>query len=106
MPNKKSWYHWKGHTLHLQVYLQPRAHRDHIKGVEAGVLKVSLIAPAVEGKANNALVKFLGEAFGVPQKNITILKHGLKTRLKPVTIENPKKIPEEITTQIQIPHSP
>ena len=48
-------------------------------------MKVYLTAPAVEGKANKALIEFLSEHFGVKKRDIKILL-GEKSRNKVVEI--------------------
>ena len=53
---------------------------------DQGVFKVYLNAPAVDGKANGALVKFLSGHFGVKSSQIEIIK-GLKSRHKIISIE-------------------
>ena len=52
-----------------------------------GQIKVYLTAPAVEGKANAALIDFLSDHYGVRKSRVKIIK-GLKSRLKTVSIEN------------------
>lgn len=49
-------------------------------------MKLRLAAPAVEGKANEALVEFLAGYFGVPKRNVRIAS-GLKSRQKRVIID-------------------
>lgn len=41
---------------------------------EPGRLKVYLTAPAVDGKANEALIEFLAEHFGKKKRDITIIR--------------------------------
>jgi uncharacterized protein (TIGR00251 family) len=53
---------------------------------ENGGFKVFLTAPAVDGKANDALVKFLTGHFKVKPSQIQIIK-GLKSRHKIINIE-------------------
>jgi uncharacterized protein (TIGR00251 family) len=60
--------------LELDVWVQPRASRDAIAGVQAGALKVRITAPPVEGEANDALVRFLAKLLGIPKKNVEILR--------------------------------
>ena len=48
--------------------------------------KVRIAAPAVDDKANTALVEFLAEYFGVPRRNVSIVS-GVKSRSKRVSIE-------------------
>jgi len=52
---------------------------------EGDLVKVHLTAPALEGRANAALIKFLAEHFKVRAADIEILK-GLKSRHKIVNI--------------------
>jgi uncharacterized protein len=55
------------------VRVQPRARRNAITGVVGEALKLALIAPPVEGKANQACVEFLAELLNVPRSSVTIV---------------------------------
>jgi uncharacterized protein len=66
--------------------VQPGAKRSEFAGEHGGRMKLRLAAPAVEGKANEALVEFLAGYFGVPKRNVRIAS-GLKSRQKRVIIE-------------------
>jgi uncharacterized protein (TIGR00251 family) len=61
----------------LAVRVQPGAKKTAILGVygegDATQLKIAVQAPAVEGRANEALVTFLAEMFGVPKRSIEIM---------------------------------
>lgn len=50
-------------------------------------MKVRLAAPAVEGKANEALIVFLAQYYGVPKRSVRITA-GLKSRQKRVVIDD------------------
>lgn len=52
---------------------------------EGELTKIYLTAPAVDGKANKALMEFLSEYFHVPKSQIEIIK-GLKLRNKTINI--------------------
>lgn len=64
------------------VRVVPRASRTAVVGVmgngDGAALKIALQAPAVEGRANAALIKFLAERVGVPQSSVEIAigEHG------------------------------
>jgi hypothetical protein len=60
--------------VRLEVKVQPRSSRNQIVGEQAGVLKVKLTAPPVEGEANAALVDFLSGYLKVPRKDINLIK--------------------------------
>jgi uncharacterized protein (TIGR00251 family) len=72
----------------LTVRVVPRASRDGIQGVLGDALKIRIMAPPVEGKANTYLVKFLSKLWKVPRANIAILS-GETGRNKRLRISNP-----------------
>ncbi|MBZ5630714.1 MAG: DUF167 domain-containing protein [Acidobacteriia bacterium] len=54
------------------VKLHPRAKRNAITGELGDALKISLTAPPVEGKANDACIAFLADLLKLPRSSITI----------------------------------
>jgi uncharacterized protein len=72
--------------LILEVYVQPGASRSEFAGRHGERIKVRLAARAVDGKANQALVEFLAEHYGVPKRNVRI-ESGLRSRQKRVVID-------------------
>jgi uncharacterized protein (TIGR00251 family) len=72
--------------LILDLHVQPGASRSEFAGRHGERIKLRLAAPAVEGRANEALVEFLAAYFGVPRRNVTIIS-GAKSRAKRVAIE-------------------
>ena len=74
-----------GKGVSFAVKVQPRARKNAITGVVGDALKLSLTAPPVEGKANQALIEFLAEVFEIPRSSITIAS-GESSRLKTVRI--------------------
>jgi uncharacterized protein (TIGR00251 family) len=58
----------------VRVRVQPRASRDAITGERDGALVVRLTAPPVEGAANEALVRLIGKALGLPPSAVRILR--------------------------------
>lgn len=68
------------------VRVAPRASRNAIKGEHAGALKVRLMAPPVEGRANEALRRLLAEALDVPVSAVRIVS-GEGSRTKRVSVE-------------------
>lgn len=67
------------------VRVQPRASKDEIAGELGGALKVRLRAPAVEDRANEALVEFLAELLKTPKSAVRILS-GDRSRTKSIEI--------------------
>jgi len=69
----------------FSVRVQPRASKDEIAGEMGGALKVRLRAPAVEGRANEALVEFLAQLLKTPRSAVRILG-GERSRTKRLEI--------------------
>jgi uncharacterized protein (TIGR00251 family) len=58
----------------LTVRVTPRARKAEVVGVRAdGTVKVRIPAPPVEGKANEALLKFLASVLGIRKRRIEII---------------------------------
>lgn len=72
-------------TVTFSVRVQARASRNEIVGPWAGALKVRLSAPAVENRANEALVEFLAELLKTPKAAVRI-RSGKQSRTKNVEI--------------------
>jgi len=70
-------------TFLLRV--QPRASKDEIAGEMGGALKVRLQAPAVDDRANEALVEFLAQLLKTPRTAVRILS-GERSRTKRIEI--------------------
>jgi uncharacterized protein (TIGR00251 family) len=54
------------------VKVHPRAKRNAVTGELGDALKLSLTAPPVEGKANQACIEFLAELLRVPKSSVSI----------------------------------
>ena len=65
-------------SVRLLLHVQPRASRNEIAGVHGGALKVRIMAPAVEGAANAALIEFLAARLGVRKDAVRVVtgRHG------------------------------
>jgi uncharacterized protein (TIGR00251 family) len=72
-------------ALVLVVRVQPRASKDEIAGEMGGALKVRLRAPALEDRANEALVEFLAGLLKTPRAAVRILG-GERSRTKRLEI--------------------
>lgn len=69
----------------LELKVIPGAPRDEIAGWLGAALKVKVRAPALEGRANDALLDFLAEKLGVPRRAVTLVR-GDKSRHKVVRL--------------------
>jgi len=84
-----------GRTLTLALHVQPGAKRTGAAGLHGESLKVRLAAPPVEGKANEALIAWLAQEFGVPARQVRLLR-GEKSREKVVEISGSSCDPEAL----------
>jgi uncharacterized protein len=66
--------------------VQARARRDEIAGEREGVLLVRVVAPPVEGRANEAVRKLLASRLGLPPGRIEVVR-GARARDKLVEVE-------------------
>jgi uncharacterized protein len=70
----------------IRIRVTPRASRDHVDVSDEGLWRVWLTAPPVDGKANEALVRLLARRFGVPQRDVRVVR-GQTGRDKVVEID-------------------
>ena len=54
----------------LEVHVQPGARRSEFAGQHGERIKIRLAARAVDNQANEALVDFLAEHYGVPKSRV------------------------------------
>lgn len=69
----------------LAIKAIPGASRDEIIGWHGDALKVKVHAPALDGRANDALCQFLADTLGLPRRSIAVT-HGEKSRQKLVRV--------------------
>ena len=74
----------------LESRVRPNSSRNKVGGLIGERLIVAVQAPAVDGKANDAVLKELAKAFDVRPRDITIV-HGELARDKRVIIEGDEK---------------
>lgn len=75
--------------LSFLVRVQPRASRNEIDGEWQGALRIRLNVPPVEGRANEALRRFLADCLNVPLGAVKIAS-GLRSRVKRVEVQGAK----------------
>ncbi len=77
--------------LLLKVYVQPKSSKNEVVGPYRDGIKVKVTAPPVEGKANEALIRFLAQEFGTSPSSIEIIK-GRNAREKIIRIGGNVKV--------------
>lgn len=79
------WFRFHDNVVTLTLHVQPGAKRSEIVGLHGDALKIKLAAPPIEGRANEALLKYLAGIFEVPVRNVELYQGG-QSRHKVVAI--------------------
>jgi len=79
--------------VELFLYVQPRASRSKITGLQGEELKVALTAPPVDGAANKACRIFIAKLCDIPRRRV-LLVAGETSRHKRLLLEgaDPRQI--------------
>ena len=67
------------------VKIHPRGRKNAITGELGDALKLSLTAPPVEGRANQACIEFLANLLNLPRSSVTIAS-GQNSRKKLIRV--------------------
>ena len=76
-----------GNNILIEVNVKPNAKESEIVGIEEGLLKISIDAPPVDGKANTEVVAFMASRFGVKKSFVSVIK-GHTSHHKTIQFEN------------------
>jgi uncharacterized protein len=91
--------------VHLEVRLLPRAKSDRLIGLAATAgggrtLRAAVTAPARDGRANEALLRLLAQAWRLPRRNLSILA-GAASRNKTVRVlGDPQQLIAKLSKEI------
>jgi len=70
----------------LRVRVTPAAGRDGLLGWQGDLLRLSVTAPAERGRANEAALRLLADALGLPRQRLRIVR-GYTSRQKVIAVE-------------------
>jgi uncharacterized protein (TIGR00251 family) len=91
--------------LRVAIRLSPRARTDRLVAVAASAagghaLRAAVTEPAEAGRANEALLQLLANAWKVPRRDLSIIA-GLTSRNKIVRIAgDPQRLVEQVASEI------
>lgn len=91
------WYRVSEDTITLTLHVQPGAKKNEVAGLYGDALKLKLAAPPLEGRANEALLKYIAGLFGVPVRQVE-LRQGEQSRHKVVAVTGGRIDPESLLT--------
>ncbi|MSQ15180.1 MAG: DUF167 domain-containing protein [Dehalococcoidia bacterium] len=86
----------------ISIRVTPKAARTRLTALKDGVFWVSVAAPPIEGRANEALIEFLSRCLGVPKGTLDI-KRGESGRIKIVEVDGLAPDEAEIRLRKHLP---
>jgi uncharacterized protein len=89
------WYSCNADRITLSLHVQPGAKQTSIAGLHGDALKIRLAAPPIEGRANEALLRYIADFFQVPLRNVELVK-GEQSRQKRVAVHGSKVLPQSL----------
>jgi uncharacterized protein (TIGR00251 family) len=82
---EQDWCRLHGEGLRIAVQVTPNASKSEAVDVIEGVLKIRLKAQPIEGKANEALIRFISDQLDVPKSRVSLAR-GLSSRQKIIEV--------------------
>ncbi len=66
----------------MKVRVQPKASRNQVDGYEEDILRLRVVAPPTEGKANAGIIALLAKTLGVSKSKLVIVRgHGSRDKV-------------------------
>lgn len=85
--------------VRLALQVTPNARKNQVIGPLEDVLKVRLQAQPIEGKANEALIRYLAELLDVPRSRI-VIAHGHTNKRKIVEVHGASLTADAVTRSL------
>lgn len=95
----KDWCNTIPHGIRMTVQIMPNAKKNEVIGVLDDALKIRLHAQPIEGKANEALVRYLADVLDVPKSAVTIT-HGHTSKRKIIEIAAARLTPDSVRSAL------
>jgi uncharacterized protein (TIGR00251 family) len=87
--------------IRFAVQIMPNAKKSEVVGLLEDVLKIRLQAQPIEGKANEALIRYIADKLDVPKSAVSIT-HGHTNKRKIIEISMPR-LTVETASQALLP---
>jgi uncharacterized protein (TIGR00251 family) len=91
----RTWLRRDDEGITLVCRVQPRARVSEFAAIRNGAVVVRVAAPPVDGKANEALRRFVARAFAVPASAVS-LESGTSGRDKRLRIHGAHEVPDSL----------
>lgn len=59
--------------IYLNVHAQPGARRPRLRGMHGDALKIAISEPPLDGKANEAIVRFVADGLGLKTGDVELV---------------------------------
>jgi uncharacterized protein (TIGR00251 family) len=73
-------------SARVRLRVVPNARKSEVVGIHGDAIKLNIAAPALDGRANEALVEFIAEKLGIARREVT-LASGEKSRDKIISVK-------------------
>ncbi len=83
---QRDWCSRHGAVLRIAVQVMPNAAKSEVLEEIEGALKIRLKALPIEGRANDALVRFIANLLDLPKGRVSVT-HGFSSRQKLLEVE-------------------
>ncbi len=90
--------------VRLTVQITPNAKKTEVVGVFGDALKLKLQAQPIEGRANEALIRFLAKTLGVSRAAI-VITHGQTNRKKLIEVSSATLSPDDVAQLLAAPRT-
>jgi uncharacterized protein (TIGR00251 family) len=90
-----AWCTAQANGVRLSVRITPNAKKSEVLGILDDALKIKLQAQPIEGKANEALVRFIAEKLDLPRRSI-VITHGHLNKHKLLDVDCPSLTVEAV----------
>lgn len=91
----RPWCSLTSEGIRLAVQITPNAKKSEVLGIVDDALKIKLNAPPVDGKANDALIRYIADVLHVPKSAVSIT-HGTSSKKKLLEIRTTRATVEQV----------
>ena len=88
-------------AIRLALQITPNASKTRVVGVQGDCLKLRLRAQPIEGKANEALVKWVARSLGVA-RGAVVITHGVTSRKKLIVVSSAELTVNEVVKLLNV----
>jgi uncharacterized protein (TIGR00251 family) len=100
----KAWCSKAGGGIRLTIQVVPNGKKNEVIGLQADALKIRLQAQPVDGKAKDALVRYIADLLDV-SRSVVDITHGYANKRKIIEIGAPHLTVDAVSRIVQKPET-